>query len=158
MTARVVGEWRSATFPPCLELLTISEGPANDFVGIVKSGGHLGEKGFYICLQISCSSQTKIRLVGWSECKHIFNGIVVQSQVLVSGGRFIQSRQEPGIFEWVAVEKDKSLVLAWPQQPQALSASPTAIDLFAGIGGSHIACDCIGLPVAYAVDVDARLC
>ena len=112
----------------------------------------------YICLQIKCSSQTKIRLVGWSECKHIFNGIVVQSQVLVSGGRFIQSRQEPGIFEWVAVEKDKSLVLAWPQQPQALSASPTAIDLFAGIGGSHIACDCIGLPVAYAVDIDARLC
>ena len=44
MTARVVGEWRSATFPPCLELLTITEGPANDFGGIVKSGGHLGEK------------------------------------------------------------------------------------------------------------------
>ena len=57
MTACVVGEWRSATFPPCLEMMTITKGPATDVVGIVKSGGHLGEKGFYICLQISCFSK-----------------------------------------------------------------------------------------------------
>ena len=40
MTACVVVEWRSATFPPCLELLTVTKDPAGRFNAVTKGTRH----------------------------------------------------------------------------------------------------------------------
>ena len=105
-------------------MLTIIGGPAADVVGVVTSAGHLGSKGCYVALHVDCPTQSHLRLIGWGDCKLIFQGIVVHSQVLVSGGRFVRSAVFPVYFDWVAVGKVESLALAWPQQQHALTLLP----------------------------------
>ena len=60
----VSGSLRSSlVFPLIFELLTLIEGPAADFVGVVTSAWHLGSTGCYVALRVDCPTQTHLRLI-----------------------------------------------------------------------------------------------